>query len=247
MKFYRITTCEYANDLSGEGAFLYGGRWNSKGVRLLYTAEHGALAMLEALAHITMSNAQRAYCRVVMEIGDGLVGHKPIGEVVREVRETRTSASGEGLVGLVGHQPTEEEVRETRTLASGEGLVGLVGHQPTEEEVRETRTTASRGMLVEPKPIGEGVAEPFTLHDWYLEIKRDMLPDEWRTSPGPDHLRAIGDAFAKEGKYLAMKVPSVVEPESFNYLFNPNHALFSLLKKISSEPVSFDQRLLRVK
>jgi RES domain-containing protein len=197
MKFYRITTCEYANDLSGEGAYLYGGRWNSKGVRLLYTAEHGALAMLEALAHITMSNAQRAYCRVVMEIGDVLVGHKPIGEVVREVRETRTSASG--------------------------------------------------SMLVESQPIGEGVAEPFTLHDWYLEIKRDMLPDEWRTSPGPDQLREIGDAFAKEGKYLAMKVPSVVEPESFNYLFNPNHSLFSLLKKMSSEPVSFDQRLVNRK
>ncbi|HMP94283.1 MAG TPA: RES family NAD+ phosphorylase, partial [Phnomibacter sp.] len=47
MVVYRIAACSYINDLSGEGAYLHGGRWNSPGTRLLYTAENPALAMLE--------------------------------------------------------------------------------------------------------------------------------------------------------------------------------------------------------
>ena len=38
-------------DLSGKGAFLYGGRWNSEGVFMLYTSTHASLAMLEVLVH----------------------------------------------------------------------------------------------------------------------------------------------------------------------------------------------------
>lgn len=38
--------------LTGEGARLYGGRWNSQGVSMVYTAEHRSLAMLEILVHL---------------------------------------------------------------------------------------------------------------------------------------------------------------------------------------------------
>ena len=36
---------------SGEGAFLTGGRWNSPGVRVVYTSSSVALAVLEVLAY----------------------------------------------------------------------------------------------------------------------------------------------------------------------------------------------------
>jgi RES domain-containing protein len=36
---------------SGEGAFLAGGRWNSPGVRVVYTSSSVALAVLETLAY----------------------------------------------------------------------------------------------------------------------------------------------------------------------------------------------------
>jgi RES domain-containing protein len=35
--------------LDGEGARLYGGRWNSPGVRVAYAADSPALAVLEVL------------------------------------------------------------------------------------------------------------------------------------------------------------------------------------------------------
>jgi RES domain-containing protein len=53
---YRITNSLYSNDLSGTGAKLAGGRWNSKGVPLLYATEHISLAALEMLVHTHFKN-----------------------------------------------------------------------------------------------------------------------------------------------------------------------------------------------
>lgn len=50
MIVYRITRAKYSNDLSGHGAELWGGRWNSKGIPVLYTASTASLALLETLA-----------------------------------------------------------------------------------------------------------------------------------------------------------------------------------------------------
>jgi RES domain-containing protein len=51
MEVYRITLARYAADLSGNGARLYGGRWNSEGNFALYTSSSRSLALLETLAH----------------------------------------------------------------------------------------------------------------------------------------------------------------------------------------------------
>lgn len=51
MNVYRIAQKAFIQDLSGEGARLYGGRWNHRGVPLLYTAESRSLATLEILVH----------------------------------------------------------------------------------------------------------------------------------------------------------------------------------------------------
>ena len=47
---WRITTARFAaTAFSGEGARLYGGRWNPKGVEMVYTAESRSLALLEMM------------------------------------------------------------------------------------------------------------------------------------------------------------------------------------------------------
>ena len=43
MQVYRIAQKAFINDLSGEGARLFGGRWNRRGIPLLYTAESRSL------------------------------------------------------------------------------------------------------------------------------------------------------------------------------------------------------------
>lgn len=53
MRVYRITAAALAGDaLSGIGAALYGGRWNSKGTRVAYAAWARSAAILELLVHV---------------------------------------------------------------------------------------------------------------------------------------------------------------------------------------------------
>ena len=50
LSVWRITTAAFARSaFSGEGARLYGGRWNPKGMPMVYTAATQSLAMLEML------------------------------------------------------------------------------------------------------------------------------------------------------------------------------------------------------
>ena len=50
MIVWRLLTARFADTaFSGEGARLYGGRWNRKGVPMVYTAGSQSLAMLEML------------------------------------------------------------------------------------------------------------------------------------------------------------------------------------------------------
>ena len=51
MRLYRIAKTRFIHDLSGEGARIAGGRWNSAGVPIVYTASSMALAVLEAFVH----------------------------------------------------------------------------------------------------------------------------------------------------------------------------------------------------
>lgn len=56
MDIYRISKEAYINDLSGTGAQIYGGRWNTKGYAVLYTAGSRSLAALETLVHLPQKN-----------------------------------------------------------------------------------------------------------------------------------------------------------------------------------------------
>jgi RES domain-containing protein len=53
MDLWRLCRRPYA-DLSGEGARIFGGRWNSPGRPVVYFAEHPALAALEVRVHLDL-------------------------------------------------------------------------------------------------------------------------------------------------------------------------------------------------
>jgi RES domain-containing protein len=58
---------------SGEGARLYGGRWNSPGHPVVYTAEHASLAMLEILAHLEFAAIISDYVLIRAEFDEALL------------------------------------------------------------------------------------------------------------------------------------------------------------------------------
>ena len=53
MLVFRIARKRYIRDLTGQGAKRYGGRWNPKGLAVIYTSETRALAMVEYLVHVS--------------------------------------------------------------------------------------------------------------------------------------------------------------------------------------------------
>lgn len=60
-------------DLSGQGAALYGGRWNSPGHPLLYLAANAALALLEVRVHLDLPPDLLPDDYVLLSVGlDGL-------------------------------------------------------------------------------------------------------------------------------------------------------------------------------
>lgn len=73
MVFYRITKCNYAADLSGTGARLYGGRWNSEGKPMLYLASSRSLAVLEVLVHLDPLVIPGNYCLTEIEVPDSKI------------------------------------------------------------------------------------------------------------------------------------------------------------------------------
>ena len=53
MIVYRFSHPKYADDISGTGAKLVGGRWNLPGIALVYTSATISLALLEVLVNAT--------------------------------------------------------------------------------------------------------------------------------------------------------------------------------------------------
>jgi RES domain-containing protein len=70
MLLYRIAKCTYINDLSGTGARLYGGRWNSIGRPVVYMASSRALAVLEVLVHLPPTLIPDNFCQITFEVPD---------------------------------------------------------------------------------------------------------------------------------------------------------------------------------
>ena len=70
MYLYRITKSVYADDLSGTGARLYGGRWNSIGKAVVYLAGSVSLAVLEVLVHLPPALIPKDFVIVTFDVPD---------------------------------------------------------------------------------------------------------------------------------------------------------------------------------
>jgi len=70
MEVFRICNNQYSRDLSGNGAKLAGGRWNRKGVPVLYTSGSVSLATLEVLVHIPVTLVPSNFSLVEIAIPD---------------------------------------------------------------------------------------------------------------------------------------------------------------------------------
>jgi len=147
---WRIARAPYVA-LDGEGARRAGGRWNSKGVALVYASRTLSLAALELLVHVDPATAPRDFVALAIAL------------------------------------PNE--------------------------------------------------AASMTLPD-------HDLPNDWRAVEPPEACRQVGDQFASQNAALVLSVPSVIIPREQNVVINPRHVDMSRVLIESSEPFTFEPRLL---
>jgi RES domain-containing protein len=70
MIVFRLTKAKHAKDFSGKGAELSGGRWNNKGIPVLYTSESRALCLLEVAVHLPLGNLPQDFVIVSLDVPD---------------------------------------------------------------------------------------------------------------------------------------------------------------------------------
>ena len=73
MKVWRICRAIHAaGAFSGDGARLYGGRWNSQGVRIVYASSSLALAAMETFVHLELNLRPDDFVSIEADIPEGL-------------------------------------------------------------------------------------------------------------------------------------------------------------------------------
>lgn len=82
--------------------------------------------------------------------------------------------------------------------------------------------------------IPEGCVEAYPLEE---------LPSSWRADPTPQTARRIGDLWIREGRSLALEVPSAVVPRERCYLINPHHEDFECLDIEGPFDPEIDERI----
>ena len=82
MQLWRLVKTRYAaTAFDGEGARLYGGRWNSPGTRVAYASSNSALAVLEVLVHMRAGSVLPGYSLVRVNVPDPLVEEIPVSDL----------------------------------------------------------------------------------------------------------------------------------------------------------------------
>jgi RES domain-containing protein len=72
MHVWRLARAVY-DPLDGEGARLYGGRWNREGTPLVYTSDHLSLCVLEQLVHLDPEDVPDDWTAFRVEIPEDLL------------------------------------------------------------------------------------------------------------------------------------------------------------------------------
>ena len=81
MIVFRLSSSRYAEDLTGRGAELYGGRWNSIGTPVVYTASSRALAMAEVAVHLHIQKVPKDMMMVELYLSEDSITSLPFQEL----------------------------------------------------------------------------------------------------------------------------------------------------------------------
>jgi RES domain-containing protein len=113
---------------------------------------------------------------------------------------------------------------ESRALATLEVLVGLQTNSPLP------------GYVLIPAEFDDSLL---------AAIELDEVPADWRQNPPASSTQRMGDDWIARGDSAVLQVPSALVPKESNFVLNPRHPDFSVVRIGEPEPLSMNPRLLR--
>lgn len=75
------------------------------------------------------------------------------------------------------------------------------------------------------------------------KIGLNDLPVDWKEFYQMTMTQALGEKWISTKRTAVMEVPSSIVEEEVNYLINPKHPDFNLIKLIKTDPFVFDKRI----
>jgi RES domain-containing protein len=118
---WRIVPAHRAADaFSGEGARLFGGRWNSVGVPMVYVAESMALGALEILVHVDDGNFMEEYLTIPVTFDKRLVRVLDFDALPSDWRENPPPVSTQQLGDQWAHAQDSVVLQVPSVLIPGE-------------------------------------------------------------------------------------------------------------------------------
>lgn len=98
MEVYRLSKRKYADSLSGKGASITGGRWNSIGTEIIYAATNRSLAMAEVAVSLSIGTLPADYMMITIHVPDGTsMRHLPLAQLPGDWNFFPHSGSTKGI------------------------------------------------------------------------------------------------------------------------------------------------------
>ncbi|MBK6828320.1 MAG: RES family NAD+ phosphorylase [Chitinophagaceae bacterium] len=153
MEVYRIAQEKYATDLSGNGAKLYGGRWNSEGIFALYTSSSRSLALLATLAHTNAALlAEKIYLLVTLSIPTSLKPEIIALDKLPSDWDSRDQLTGTQRAGDLFLQKQKSLLLAVPSVLMPEEFNYVLN--PLHPDMRKLKITHQRRMRFDKRAIG---------------------------------------------------------------------------------------------
>jgi RES domain-containing protein len=79
--------------------------------------------------------------------------------------------------------------------------------------------------------------------DEFIQFDEADFPGEWKAVPSASSTKDFGSFYMNDPDVLGIKVPSILVPEEYNYLINPNAKNISTIHVLEAKDFIFDVRV----
>jgi RES domain-containing protein len=148
---WRLSPPEFHTELDGEGARLFGGRWNSPGLRAVYTSSHLSLSVLETYVNFppVLRTSLPMYQAVKITIPDNASTMRISPAQLKELLmapdpEAASRSIGDGWI--IGHDSLVLQVPSVLVPEEDNFVVN-----PDHPDAREVRIVSTRAFHFDPR------------------------------------------------------------------------------------------------